>query len=106
MVNTASGFDGKSREPQVLVQVAGVPEGGYGLDGRVRRTADIQEMMEQAKTGTGEQVPPGMAIDPTCGAIIPADSPVTAEVDGEIFRFCCPHCRGSFVKQRCTATSS
>lgn len=107
LVSTASGFDGKSREPQVLVQVAGVPEGGYGLDGRVRRTADLQEMMERAKTGTtAEEVPAGMAVDPTCGAIIPMDDAVTVELDGEVFRFCCTHCRGSFVKQRRAATGS
>ncbi|MFA1538866.1 hypothetical protein [Actinomadura monticuli] len=105
LVDTASTFDGRPREPQVLVHVFGVPEGGYGLDGRVRRTADFQEMMEQAKTGTAE-APPGMAIDPACGAVVPADSPITVELDGEVFRFCCTHCRGSFVKQRRAAAPS
>lgn len=105
LLDTASNFEGQSRRPQVLVHVIGVPEGGYGLDGRVRRTADLQEMMEHAKTGTAEP-PPGMVIDPACGAVIPADTPITGELNGEVFRFCCTHCRGSFIKQQRAATTS
>lgn len=105
LLEAAAEFDGPERAMRVTVNVHPVPEGGYGLGGRVLRTADFQAAIEDAKTGTA-QLPEGMVVDPACGAVIPADSPVTAELDGEVHRFCCTHCRGSFVKRhRLNATS-
>jgi len=43
--------------------------------------------------------PPATAIDPVCRMEVDmATAKHTAEVDGTIYYFCCPHCRSAFVK--------
>lgn len=86
------------REPCVEVHVLGVPEGGYGVFGRPVGDTAMTELISGAIRGT-EDVPDGMTVDPTCGAIIPLDGPVTAEVDGRTYGFCCPGCRRHFLSE-------
>src|SRR3954447_7190262 len=70
------------REPHAEVHVLGVPEGGYGAFGRVVGDSALSEMISESVRGTAE-APPGMAIDPVCGATVPlhGSTAVTAEVD-------------------------
>lgn len=88
------------REPHAEVHVLGVPDGGYGAFGRVVGATALTEMINKSVRGT-ETVPPGMAVDPTCGATVPLTGPdaVTAEVDGTTHGFCCAHCRRHFLDQ-------
>lgn len=87
--------------PCAEVHVLGVPEGGYGAFGRVVGDAALTELISKAVRGTDE-APPGMAVDPVCGATVPLDGPnsVTAEVGGTVHGFCCPGCRGAFLKRQ------
>lgn len=79
------------------VHVLGVPEGGYGLAGRVVGESGLLTMINDAKREDAE-APPGMAIDPTCGTVLPLeDATVTLERDGRTHVFCCPGCRRHFV---------
>ncbi|MCT2587818.1 hypothetical protein [Actinophytocola gossypii] len=86
------------REPHAEVHVLGVPDGGYGAFGRVVGESSMGDLISQANSGTSE-VPPGMALDPVCGATVPLDGPdaVTAERDGVTYAFCCPGCRRHFL---------
>jgi YHS domain-containing protein/phenylpyruvate tautomerase PptA (4-oxalocrotonate tautomerase family) len=88
------------REPHAEVHVLGVPDGGYGAFGRVVGDSALGELISEAKSGTAE-APPGMAIDPVCGATVPLDGPdaVTVERDGTTHAFCCPGCRKHFLDQ-------
>jgi YHS domain-containing protein len=88
------------REPHALVHVIGVPEGGYGLFGKAHRSSDLLEMINKAKTAAPAEAPPGMVIDPVCGATVPIEEAVALQLDGTTYGFCCTHCRGHFVKQR------
>ncbi|SDG91456.1 hypothetical protein [Nonomuraea jiangxiensis] len=90
------------REPQAIVNVIGIAEGSYGLFGRVQRSTDVLAMIEKAKAPVPVEVPPGMVVDPVCGAVLPLENAVTLERDGETFAFCCPHCRGHFAKRQRT----
>ncbi|PSK85947.1 YHS domain-containing protein [Murinocardiopsis flavida] len=90
--------DGVYRQPRALVQVFGVPRGGYGILGRVQREADWTAEIEQA-ADPGREAPPGTFIDPVCGGIVPAESAVTLTRDGVTYGFCCPGCRGHFAKR-------
>jgi YHS domain-containing protein len=41
---------------------------------------------------------PATALDPVCGMHVEvATARHTAEVDGRLYYFCCPHCRAAFV---------
>ncbi|MEO3872344.1 YHS domain protein [Nonomuraea sp. B12E4] len=88
------------REPHALVNVIGIAEGSYGLFGRVQRSTDALAMIEKAKEPAPAEVPPGMVLDPVCGAVLPLEDAVTLERDGETFAFCCSHCRGHFAKRQ------
>lgn len=83
----------------VMVNVISVPEGGYGLRGRVLRSPDMLDLIEQARTGATGPVPEGMVVDPVCGATLPIEDAVWLERDGRTYGFCCPHCRGHFAKR-------
>ncbi|MER7367239.1 hypothetical protein [Nonomuraea wenchangensis] len=86
------------REPCVMVNVISVPEGGYGLRGLVHRSPDMLRLIEQAKTGSQAPAPDGTVVDPVCGATVPVVDAVMLERDGRTYGFCCPHCRGHFVR--------
>ncbi|HEY6737663.1 MAG TPA: hypothetical protein VI076_02350 [Actinopolymorphaceae bacterium] len=88
-------------EPVAEVHVLGVPNGGYGVYGRVVDESALTELIDAAKEGV-TNVPAGMAVDPTCGAIVPLEGEraVTADVDGTVYAFCCPGCRRHYLKKR------
>ncbi|MEU6426318.1 YHS domain protein [Microbispora sp. NPDC046973] len=90
-------------EPRAVVNVISLPEGGYGLAGRVRRSSDFLALIEEAKTGTAAHVPDGMVVDPVCGATVPLEEAVILERDGQTHGFCCTHCRGHFVRESSAA---
>lgn len=99
-VEAFEGVPGRlSREPAVLVHVIPLAEGAYGLYGRPLGVNEYSDMIEAAKTGTTREAPDGTYVDPTCGAIVPADEAVTLDLDGTTYGFCCPHCRGRFAKR-------
>ncbi|GAA4528850.1 hypothetical protein [Nonomuraea ferruginea] len=83
-----------------IVHVFGVPQGGYGIEGRVRRSSDVLTMIEDAKREAPAEAPPGTYVDPVCGATVAKEKAVTLELDGHTYGFCCPHCRGHFAKRR------
>jgi phenylpyruvate tautomerase PptA (4-oxalocrotonate tautomerase family)/YHS domain-containing protein len=92
--------------PKVVVQVVGVPERGYGLDGQVFGSNALAELMstpyrEARRSGTAAQPPPGKVVDPSCGAILSLDTTeaVMHEIDGAGYGFCCTHCRDAFVAE-------
>ncbi|MET8005140.1 hypothetical protein [Nonomuraea glycinis] len=93
-------------EPRAVVHVISLPEGGYGLHGRAQRAADVLQWIEQAKTGPAAGVPDDMIVDPVCGATVPLQDAVILERAGQTYGFCCPHCRGHFVKQLSSAEAS
>ena len=52
-----------------------------------------------ADRAAGPPPGPASALDPVCGMTVDvATARHTAEVDGSVYYFCCPHCRASFVK--------
>lgn len=93
-------------EPNVVVNVISLPEGGYGLRGRVWRSSDFLALIEEAKTGAAADAPDGMVVDPVCGATLPLAEAVILERDGRTYGFCCPHCRGHFVRESSAAGAS
>ncbi len=93
-------------EPRAVVNVISLPEGGYGLRGRVRRSSDFLALIEEAKSGSAAHVPDGMVVDPVCGATVPREEAVILERDGQTYGFCCTHCRGHFVRESSAAGAS
>lgn len=93
-------------EPRAVVNVISLPEGGYGLRGRVRRSSDFLALIEEVKTGSAAHVPDGMVVDPVCGATVPLEEAVILERDGQTHGFCCTHCRGHFVRESRAAGAS
>jgi YHS domain-containing protein/phenylpyruvate tautomerase PptA (4-oxalocrotonate tautomerase family) len=89
------------RQPHAEVYVLGVPEGGYGAFGQVVGESAMAEMISAARRGEGD-APPGMAVDPVCGATVALDGSdaVTAVVDGTTYGFCCNGCRRHFLTRR------
>ncbi|WP_027946626.1 YHS domain-containing protein [Amycolatopsis taiwanensis] len=84
------------REPCVEVQVIGVPEGGYGVFGRVVGESAMLDMIADAKTDTPAPDDPGVLIDPVCG-MVASEMVSTLEHDGTTYGFCCAGCRKYFV---------
>lgn len=95
-----------SAGPDVVVNVISLPEGSYGLHGRARRSPDMLQLIEQAKSGPGAPAGDDHMIDPVCGATVPIADAVILEHDGRTYGFCCAHCRGHFAKQLKTAGAS
>ncbi|WP_197093463.1 YHS domain-containing protein [Nonomuraea sp. SBT364] len=93
-------------EPRAVVHVISLPEGAYGLHGRPQRSSDVLALIEQAKSGPAAPVADDMVVDPVCGATVPLQEAVMLERDGRTYGFCCPHCRGHFVKQMGDAEAS
>lgn len=85
------------REPRVEVQVIGVPEGGYGVFGRVVGEADLLDMISEAKSDP-PAIDPGVLIDPVCG-MVATGMVATLEHDGTTYGFCSPGCRRHFAKR-------
>lgn len=46
--------------------------------------------------------PPATAIDPVCGMTVNTATAISAERDGQIYYFCCVHCRDKFLGQPAT----
>ncbi|MFG1946250.1 YHS domain-containing protein [Nonomuraea sp. NPDC048826] len=84
---------------EAIVHVFSVPQGGYGVEGRVRRASDVLTMIGDAKHGVPGEPPPGAFVDPVCGATVLRENAVTLERDGTTYGFCCPHCRRHFAQQ-------
>lgn len=85
-------------KPHAEVHVLSVPDGGYGVFGRVVGQSAMAELISATKRGTVE-APAGTAIDPACGCVVPLDGPdtITAGVDGVTYAFCCAGCRQHFL---------
>jgi YHS domain-containing protein len=84
------------QNPHVEVHVIGVPEGGYGVFGRVIGESALLEMISQAKTGTPVPDDSSVLIDPVCG-MAATDMVHTLEHEGTIYGFCGPGCRRHFA---------
>ncbi|WP_147134543.1 hypothetical protein [Stackebrandtia albiflava] len=97
------------REPAAWVQVVGVPEGGLGVYGRSVGSAELAELMSAGfrdaadRDGLVGRPPEGMSVDPTCGAIVPEDSVLTAVYGGVRFGYCCTDCRDAHAVRMSTA---
>lgn len=83
-------------EPIVEVHVIGVPEGGYGLSGRVIGQKALTEMISDAKTDTPVPDDPDMLIDPVCG-MVASGMVAILEHEGTTYGFCSPGCRRHFA---------
>jgi YHS domain-containing protein len=84
------------QKPHVEVHVIGVPEGGYGVFGRVTGESALLDMISQAKTDTPTPESPGVLVDPVCG-MVATDMVDTLEHEGTIYGFCSPGCRRHFA---------
>jgi YHS domain-containing protein len=84
------------RKPHVEVHVIGVPEGGYGVFGRVVGESALLDMISQAKTDIPAPEDPGVLIDPVCG-MVAVDMVDTLEHEGTVYGFCSPGCRRHFA---------
>jgi YHS domain-containing protein/phenylpyruvate tautomerase PptA (4-oxalocrotonate tautomerase family) len=95
------------RQPHAEVHVLGVPEGGYGVFGRVVGESAMADLISDAVRGTAG-TPPGMAVDPVCGATVPLAPPaaVTAELNGTTYGFCCAGCRRTFLTRQQNTTGA
>ena len=82
------------REPCVEVHVLGVPEGGYGVFGRVVGESALLDMISDAKTDTPADST--MLIDPVCG-MAASDMVAILEHEGTTYGFCSPGCRRHFA---------
>lgn len=90
-------------KPCAEVHVLGVPEGGYGVFGRVVGQSAMSELISAARSGTAKP-PAGMAVDPVCGCTVPLDGTLTVDLDGVTYAFCCEGCRRHFrARQQDTA---
>lgn len=86
------------REPCVEVRVIGVPEGGYGVFGRVAGESVLLDMLSEARTDTPAPDDPGTLIDPVCG-MVASDMVTTLEHQGTTYSFCSPGCRRHFASK-------
>jgi YHS domain-containing protein len=84
------------REPCVEVHVIGVPEGGYGVFGRVVGESALLDMISDAKTDSPTPDDPGVLIDPVCG-MAASDMVTTLEHEDTTYGFCSPGCRRHFA---------
>lgn len=84
------------RTPQIEVHVIGVPEGGYGISGRVVGESALLDMISHAKTDTPAADAPGALVDPVCG-MVATEMVATLEHEGTTYGFCSPGCRRHFA---------
>src|SRR6185437_15187704 len=92
------------REPRVEVPVVSVPEGGYGIFGRVIGESALLDMISEAKTDTPVPGDLDAFIDPVCG-MVASDTVATLEHDGQTYGFCSPGCRRHFAGKLAGQTS-
>jgi xanthine dehydrogenase accessory factor len=68
----------------------------------------LAEIVQEFRTRSGPAVEadalpaarPALARDPVCGMLVEiAGARHTYEYEGQIYHFCCPHCRAAFVKE-------
>lgn len=83
-------------EPCVEVHVIGVPEGGYGIFGRVAGESALLDMISEAKTDSPAPGDPGALVDPVCG-MAASDMVHTLDHQGTTYGFCSPGCRRHFA---------
>jgi YHS domain-containing protein len=84
------------REPSVEVHVIGVPEGGYGVFGRIVGQTELMEMISDAKTDIPVPDDPNALVDPVCG-MVASDMVAILEHEGTTYGFCSPGCRRHFI---------
>jgi len=87
------------RRPTVQVHIVGVSEGSIGMLGQVRRSEDLVAMLSEPYRNDAAA---GRALkDPLCGVLVPlAADTATAELDGELYAFCCRGCRAEYLAKR------
>ncbi|WP_067897460.1 YHS domain-containing protein [Nocardia vaccinii] len=88
-------------EPQrsrIEVQILGIPDGSYGLDGRIVGEAELLEMISVAKSGPTVPVDSAVLIDPVCG-MTAANPELTLEHGGTVYGFCSAGCRKHFSRK-------
>ncbi|QFG24775.1 YHS domain-containing protein [Actinomadura sp. WMMB 499] len=92
------------RDPFCEVHVVGVPEGGYGLRGKVMESSALIRMIgdpyRKAQEAGEVQAPEGSFYDPMCGVLVTRDEAVLLEHEGTTYGFCCKHCRQLFVEEK------
>ncbi|MGH7921167.1 MAG: hypothetical protein ACREQM_14685 [Candidatus Dormibacteraceae bacterium] len=93
---------GLAEEPLVEVAVLGVPEGGYGVRGRVAKESDVLDLISAARENRQRTTPEGKLIDPVCGMI--AVEGLTLEHDGTVYGFCSDGCRRHFAAGLATSS--
>jgi YHS domain-containing protein len=84
---------------RVEVQVLGIAEGSYGMDGRVVGEPELMDMISAAKTGPDATPDSGALVDPVCG-MIATDPDLTLTHDGVTYGFCSAGCRKHFTRNR------
>ncbi|MER7408882.1 hypothetical protein [Streptomyces cacaoi] len=93
------------REPDAVVLVEGVSEGGIGLHGRAMGSMDLTELIsrpyrDDAAARPAPDPPPGSLIDPVCGMRVDLDgSPLTLVHEGVLYGFCHGMCRRAFADE-------
>ncbi|MFE1010518.1 hypothetical protein ACFW4M_04375 [Streptomyces sp. NPDC058794] len=99
------------REPDAVVLVEGVSEGGIGIHGRAVSSLDLMELVSRSyrdATPSRDTAPArparrptrGRLTDPVCGMTVDlAGSPPTLVYEGVLYGFCHGLCRRSFADE-------
>ncbi|AQS69715.1 YHS domain-containing protein [Streptomyces pactum] len=93
------------REPDAVILVDGVSEGGIGIHGKAMSSLDLTELVsrpyrDHTASRPAPQPPRGRLIDPVCGMSVDlADSPLTLVHQGVLYGFCHGLCRRSFADE-------
>ncbi|NGO69703.1 YHS domain-containing protein [Streptomyces boncukensis] len=93
------------REPDAVVLVDGVPEGGVGIYGRVMGSLDLTELISRpyrdgAAARPEPETPRGTLVDPVCGMRVDLEaSTLTLVYEGTLYGFCHGLCRRSFADE-------
>lgn len=77
------------------VAVLGVPEGSYGVRGRVAKESDVLDLITAARESREPSRPDGRLVDPVCGML--AAEGLTLEHNGTVYGFCSEGCRRHFA---------
>lgn len=86
--------------PNAEVAVLGVPDGGYGVRGRVAKESDVLDLISAARENRQATTPEGKLIDPVCGMV--AVEGLTLEHNGTLYGFCSDGCRRHFASSLAT----
>lgn len=91
------------REPDAVILVDGISEGGIGIHGKAMSTMDLTEFVSRPYRDrtTPEPPPPqGRLIDPICGMSVELDdSALTLVHQGVLYGFCHGLCRRAFADE-------